>query len=71
MKKALLIIDVQNDYFEDGKCVLHNPMAALQNIEYALNVFRERKLPVIHVQHINISPSATFFLPNTQGSMKI
>lgn len=29
--------------------------------------FRERKLPVIHIQHINIRPGSTFFLPSTPG----
>ena len=31
--KALLIIDVQNDYFEGGKSELYNSKVALQNIE--------------------------------------
>jgi Amidases related to nicotinamidase len=65
--QALLIIDVQNDYFECGKNELCNPMGALGNIEKVLAVFRQKKLPVIHVQHINLSEGATFFLPNTKG----
>ena len=44
MKKALLIIDVQNDYFEGGRSELHNPLAALANIEKTLDVFRKEKL---------------------------
>ena len=67
MKQALLIIDVQNDYFEGGKSELCNPTSALQNIEKALKRFRERNFPVIHVQHINIREGASFFLPNTHG----
>ncbi len=65
--KALLIIDVQNDYFEGGKSELYNPKAALKNIEKVLMIFRQRNLPVIHVQHINNREGATFFLPNTHG----
>jgi nicotinamidase-related amidase len=67
MNQALLIIDVQNDYFSGGKCELHNPLAALENIEKLLNHFRELKKPIIHVQHINIKTGATFFIPNTEG----
>lgn len=67
MKKALLIIDVQNDYFPGGKSELYNPMGALENIEKALKMFREKKLPVIHVQHINMREGAAFFLPDTEG----
>ena len=67
MKKALLIIDVQNDYFEGGRSELHNPLAALANIEKTLDVFRKEKLPVIHIQHINTRIGATFFLPDTDG----
>ncbi len=65
--KALLIIDVQNDYFEGGKCELFEPLKALANIEKVLGKFREEKLPIINIQHINISPKATFFVPNTYG----
>lgn len=68
MKKALLIIDVQNDYFEGGKMELHKPLDALANIEKILEDFRESKLPVIHVRHINTREGATFFLPETDGA---
>lgn len=67
MKQALLIIDVQNDYFKGGKSELNKPEIALENIKIILEKFRRMKLPVIHVQHINIRPNATFFLPNTEG----
>ena len=67
MEKALLIVDVQNDYFEGGKSELYKPQEALANIVEVLKLFRDRKLPVIHVQHINISDDASFFLPNTDG----
>ena len=67
MKKALLIIDVQNDYFAGGRSELHDPLAALGNIERVLADFRKEKFLVIHVQHINTRPDATFFLPGTDG----
>ena len=67
MKLALIIIDVQNDYFEGGKMPLHNPLKALENIECVLTKFREKGLPVIHIQHIG-EPDDDFFLPNTDGA---
>ena len=39
MKEALLIIDVQNDYFEGGKMELQNPSEALKNIKRLLAKF--------------------------------
>ena len=67
MQKALLIVDVQNDYFEGGKSELYKPQNALINIEKALKFFREKSQLVIHVQHINTRAGATFFLPGTDG----
>jgi len=67
LKKALLIIDVQNDYFEGGRSELHNPLMALSNIKTTLDAFRKENLPVIHVQHVNTRAGATFFLPDTEG----
>jgi len=68
MKTALLIIDVQNDYFVGGKCELVNPMEALANIEHVLNYFREKSQTIIHVQHINDNNSITYFYPDTKGA---
>lgn len=67
MKQALLIIDVQNDYFAGGKSELCNPEVALGNIKKLLEHFRAEHLPVIHVQHINTKEGSNFFLPNTEG----
>jgi len=68
MKQALLIIDVQNDYFPGGKSELHNALKTLDNIEKILAWFRQKQLPVIHVQHINTYEGAAFFLPETEGT---
>lgn len=66
MKKALLIIDVQNDYFPNGKCELHQPEEALKNVKALLKYFRGNELPVYFIQHIS-GENASFFLPDTQG----
>lgn len=67
MKEALLLIDIQNDYFEGGKAELHKPLEAMENAEKVLKTFRQSGAPVIHVQHVSINEGATFFLPDTQG----
>jgi nicotinamidase-related amidase len=66
--KALLIIDIQNDYFPGGKAELAGSLEAAKNAATVLRRFRERDLPVIHVQHINIRAGAAFFLPDTDGA---
>ncbi|WP_419771401.1 MAG: cysteine hydrolase family protein [Candidatus Marinarcus sp.] len=67
MSKALIIIDIQNDYFEGGACELVNPMEASLKAKKVLEYFREHSMPVFHVKHTNIREGATFFLPNTKG----
>lgn len=67
MKKALIIVDVQNDYFPAGKMELALMNKAAKNTKIVLDAFRKKKLPVIHIQHISIQPDATFFIPETEG----
>lgn len=66
MKKALLIIDVQNDYFPNGKCELYKSEEALSTIKKLLEDFRKRGLPVFYIQHVS-SAQAAFFNPETNG----
>ncbi len=65
---ALLIIDVQNDYFPGGKFELVGAVQALEQVKTVLGRFREKGAPVIFVQHMNASPDAPFFIPNTFGA---
>ena len=65
--KALLIIDIQNDYFKGGNCELVNPEIASANAKKLLEKFREKNMPVFHIQHFSIRENATYFLPNTNG----
>lgn len=68
MSKALIIIDIQNDYFQGGNCELVNPVEASLKAKELLEYFRKNKMPVFHVQHINLRKGATYFLPNTKGA---
>jgi|GEM_PF-4725715 len=45
MKQGLLIIDVQNDYFEQGKMPLNHPNQALKQIKRLENYFEANRLP--------------------------
>ncbi len=67
MNQALLLIDIQNDYFPGGAMELIGSPAAGAQAGKLLQVFREKALPVIHVRHLSTHPGATFFLPNTRG----
>ncbi|HYD57962.1 MAG TPA: cysteine hydrolase family protein [Burkholderiales bacterium] len=65
---ALLIIDIQNDYFPGGAMELEGSDAAGANAGKVLQKFRNENLPVIHVRHLSVRPGATFFLPGTKGA---
>ncbi|WP_246008644.1 cysteine hydrolase family protein [Chryseobacterium lactis] len=64
---ALLIIDVQNDYFPGGKMELEGAEQAGKNAQKVLQYFRKNNLPVIHIMHVSINEGAAFFLPDTSG----
>jgi nicotinamidase-related amidase len=66
-ERALLIIDMQNDYFPGGKMELEGAEAAAENAAGALEQFRKLGLPVFHVKHLSVRPGATFFIPGTTG----
>ena len=68
MKEALIIIDVQNDYFQDGKMELRNPSEALGNIKKLLAEFRNEKKEIIFIKHISVREEAGFFLKDTVGA---
>lgn len=65
---ALLIIDVQNDYFPGGKMELSGAEKAGKKTKQLLDYYRKNNLPIIHIKHIANQGGATFFLPNTLGA---
>jgi nicotinamidase-related amidase len=52
---ALLVIDLQHDYFSGGKFPLGNSAAVLQNIVRASEKANAQGIPVIHIQHLTNS----------------
>ena len=68
MKTALLVIDIQKDYFPGGKYPLVNPLEAAQKAYMILQCFRESGNHHIHIQHISLEPDATFFISGDRGT---
>jgi nicotinamidase-related amidase len=67
MKTALLVIDIQNDYFPGGKHPLVNPLEAAKRAYGLLQCFREHGGYHIHIQHISLKPDAAFFIKGDSG----
>lgn len=67
-KQALIVIDVQNDYFPEGKWELAGMEAAAANVGRLLGHFRRRQEPVIHIRHEFADASAPFFAPGSPGA---
>jgi len=67
MAQALMIVDIQNDYFPGGAMELVGSSHAGGQAGKLLQAFRQRALSVIHIQHISKNPGAIFFLPDTPG----
>jgi len=65
---ALLLIDVQNDYFPGGKMELAGSAEAGINAGKILSRCREKGITVVHIQHLSVRPGATFFIPGTEGA---
>lgn len=66
---ALIVIDLQNDYFEGGSYPLWNSQITLENTEAAIQLANERGIPVLVVQHIanTSNGAAPFFNEGTDG----
>lgn len=68
MKTALLLVDIQNDYFPGGKMELEGAVEAAHKANELLQCFRDHSMPTVHIQHISRKPDATFFIPGDRGT---
>jgi nicotinamidase-related amidase len=66
--RGLLVIDIQNDYFEGGRFPLVGSEQAAERAGEVLARFRTAGLPVVHVQHLWDGPDAAFFATGTPGA---
>ena len=67
MKSALILIDIQNDYFPGGAMELAGMSQAAVKARELLAACRQDRRPIFHVQHLALGPGATFFRPDTVG----
>lgn len=67
-KKALLVIDIQNDYFKNGAWELVGSEEASLQARKMIDHFRENDLPIAHIQHFATDGNIPFFHPGTAGA---
>lgn len=67
MKTALVLIDLQNDYFPGGRYPLWNTDATLDASLAAIDRARREGIAIVHVQHVAPSPDAPLFAPGSDG----
>ncbi len=60
-KKALVVIDIQNDITKHYKDII-------DNINSAIDRAVDLGMPVIYIRHYNLSPGTRTFKPDTKGS---
>ena len=65
--QALVIVDIQKDYFPGGANPLHEPERAVAAARRVLERFRSTGESVIHIQHVWDAPDALFMRPGTDG----
>lgn len=51
MKTALLIIDIQNEFFNLNQACSDSLKSAIEYINAAISLFREKNLPIVVIQH--------------------
>jgi len=66
MKQALLVIDVQNEYFT-GKLPVTYPPKSFENILKAMDWAHTSRVPVAMIQHTNLAPESPTFRKGTPG----
>ncbi|MFC6337638.1 isochorismatase family protein [Pseudomonas sp. CCM 7891] len=67
-QQALILVDIQNDYFPQGKWPLNAVEAAADKAAQVLKAFRQAGDSVIHIRHEFTSDDAPFFTPGSQGA---
>lgn len=66
MKRALLVIDVQNEYFS-GKLPVTYPAGSLSNIVKAMEWANRNEIPVIAIKHTAVQKDSVTFVKGSNG----
>ncbi len=64
MKRALLVVDVQNEYFSGRLPIIH-PQGHLSNILRVMDAAAKRDVPCVVIQHTFSQPDKPFFQRDT------
>jgi nicotinamidase-related amidase len=67
-RSALILVDIQNDYFPGGKWPLVGADAAADNAARVLQASRKAGDLVVHIRHEFTSDDAPFFTPGSEGA---
>ena len=67
-RRALVLIDIQNDYFPGGKWTLSGIESAADNAARVLAAARAAGDLVVHVRHEFPTGDAPFFAPGSEGA---
>lgn len=67
-KRAVIAVDIQNDYFDSGKFPLSGMDEAAANARRVIDAARARGDLIVHVRHEFTDPSMPFFNPGTEGA---
>lgn len=68
MTDVLLVIDLQNDYFPEGKFPLWHSNEVARNIVELIKLAQVKNMPIVHIQHITYHPEGGFFVDGTHGA---
>src|SRR5271170_2248930 len=67
-KRALIVVDIQNDYFPGGKWTLNGIDAAADNAARLIAAARVNGDLIVHVRHEFQTDDAPFFTPGSKGA---
>ena len=67
-KRALIVVDIQNDYFPDGLWPVSGMEAAADNAARLLTAARSAHDLVVHIRHEFETNDAPFFKPGSSGA---
>lgn len=67
-KQALIVVDIQNDYFPAGKWPLVGVEAAADKAAQIIKAFRDAGDLVVYIRHEAATADAPFFAPGTEGA---
>ncbi|MGO2262033.1 cysteine hydrolase family protein [Halomonas sp.] len=65
--RAIIVVDIQNEYFPGGKLLLNGIEEAATNAANVIEHARSENDLVVYFQHESADPDIPFFTPGTQG----